>query len=330
MLHIRDYMSEDKLFEALDSKIRRNILHILINDGPKNLDQLARHLGVTNGALTTHIRLLEQVHLIKTEFVGAKRGLSKMCPINTNRIVIDLLPIEKKAEKSRETDIDIGLYGDYMVLPTCGLVTKDGPIGKFDEPRFFAYQERTKAALLWFGIGYVEYIVPNLLKEGEMLSEIQFVFEIASEAPGFMEFYPSDIHFWLNDKCLGYWTIDGEKNDRRGLFTPDWWDRKLGQYGIIYILSLNNTGAYLNGYDLCKGTRNGKQIGGYTLRDFLIDSHSDIRFKIGVPDDTENRGGLSLFGKGFGDYNRGITCRMVYMSDADSRSSAKGNGSVQT
>lgn len=163
-----------------------------------------------------------------------------------------------------------------------------------------------------------------------MLSEIQFVFEIASEAPGFMEFYPSDIHFWLNDKCLGYWTIDGEKNDRRGLFTPDWWDRKLGQYGIIYILSLNNTGAYLNGYDLCKGTRNGKQIGGYTLRDFLIDSHSDIRFKIGVPDDTENRGGLSLFGKGFGDYNRGITCRMVYMSDADSRSSAKGNGSVQT
>ncbi len=317
MLHVRDFSKEDILFEALDSKIRRNILRILIDEGAKNMDQLAKSLGVTNGALTAHIRLLERAQLIKTEYVGAKRGLSKNCMVNTNRIVIDFLPEEKTPEKSRETDIAIGLYGDYRAMPTCGLATKDGLIGDYDDPRFFAYQERTKAAILWFGSGYVEYIVPNLLKEGEKLSELQFVFEIASEAPGFMRYYPSDIHFWINDKCIGYWTIDGERNDRRGLFTPSWWDPKLGQYGIIYILSLNEKGAYLNGYDLCKGERNGMRIGGYTLSDFMIDYRSDIKFRIGVPDDTENRGGLTLFGKGFGDYNRGITHRIIYTDETD-------------
>lgn len=318
MLHVRDFVNDDIIFEALNSKLRRCILDILVSDGPKNLDQLAKKLGVTNGALTTHIKILEQANLIRTEFVPARRGNSKRCFINETKIIVDLFSDKQDEKRSRETDIDIGSYTDYKVIPTCGLVTKDKEIGKFDDPRYFAYPERTNAALLWFATGYVEYILPNLLKENEQLEELQFVFEIASEAPGFIENFPSDIYFWLNDKCLGYWTIAGEHNDRRGLFTPNWWDPRLGQYGIIYILSLNKSGAYFNGWNLPIAERNGVKYGGCTLDDFHIDEHTELKFRLESPSDTRFRGGLSLFGKGFGDYNRGITFRIVY-SDGDNK-----------
>ena len=55
----------------------------------------------------------------------------------------------------------IGNYVDYQVEPTCGLVGEKGPIGEEDEPRGFYDPKRTKAKLLWFGRGYVEYRFPN-------------------------------------------------------------------------------------------------------------------------------------------------------------------------
>ena len=315
MLHITDYLNEDKIFEALDSKVRRQILYYLIEEGPKNLDELARALGVTNGALTAHIKLLEQVGLIKTQLASGKHGLRKQCIINTSRVVIDLLPKEQISEKTHEIDVAIGTYCDYSVISTCGLASKDGMIGEYDEPKYFAYPERTNAALLWFSTGYVEYLIPNLIAEGERLVELQFVFEIASEAPGYMEHYPSDVYFWLNGICLGSITIAGERNDRRGLFTPDWWDRKLGQYGYIQILSISEAGVSMNGYDIYPiDPETGKERR-LTLKDFRINGRSDLKFKFSVPENTKNRGGLNLFGKGFGDYNRGITCKFICSSN---------------
>ncbi len=316
MIHIRDFMTDDQIFVALDSKIRRSILKILIEDGSKNLDQLAKILGVTNGALTTHIRLLEKVGLIKTQFNAARHGLSKECIINTDRIIVDLLPIEKSMGKIKEIDIKIGTYSDFFVTPTCGIVTATDVLGRFDEPQFFTYPERSKAAALWFSTGYVEYIIPNLLNEDEELTELQFIFEMASEAPGFAENFPSDIYFWINEKCLGTWTIPGERNNRRGLFTPNWWDRTLGQYGLIYVLSINKKGAFLNGYDLITVKKDGKVFGETTLADLDISAKTMIKLKFAAPPDTENRGGLTLFGKGFGDYNRGITCKFCVSPQA--------------
>ncbi|NLE04411.1 MAG: hypothetical protein GX638_06370, partial [Crenarchaeota archaeon] len=46
--------------------------------------------------------------------------------------------------------------------------------------------------------------------------------------------------------------------------------------------------------------------------------NSDISFKILVPKDAINVGGLTLFGKGFGDYNSGIEVKMFYEKNNNS------------
>lgn len=136
----------------------------------------------------------------------------------------------------------------------------------------------------------------------ERVTELQISFEIASEAPGFSANYPSDIHFSINGIDLGYWTTPGEYNDRRGLFTPDWWFLNLGQYGKVKMLSVNSQGTFIDGF----------AISDTTVDQLNITANSEISFVISSPKDAVNCGGLTLFGKNFGDYNQGIVINMLY------------------
>lgn len=304
MIHLRNLRSGKKVFEALNSDIRVSILELLMQHKELNLDFFAKELRITNSAVTMHIKKLEEADLIFIKTASGKRGSMKLCSLNVDKILIDF-ESGTKEPSSHAFEIPIGHYTNYEVHPTCGIVTETHVCGEFDEPRYFSFPERYAAACLWFTTGYLEYKFPNALKPNERLEELQISLEIASEAPGFSAHYPSDIHLSINDVKVGYWTTPGEYNDRRGNFTPSWWFPNLGQYGKMKMLTINDQGTFIDGII----------ISDVTIDKLGIVFNSDISFVISAPPDAINRGGLTLFGKGFGDYNSGIEVKMFYVQN---------------
>lgn len=287
--------------DALGSPIRIKILNHIIANPNINLDKLAKILGITNGAITSHIKKLQDAGIINVSTSCGVRGSQKTCSLAVSKIIIELNP-NTPDTNSYEFEVDVGHYSDYSVNPTCGIVTKDAIIGEFDDPRYFSFPERFNAGLLWFSDGYVEYKIPNALKPNQKVIELQFSLEMASEAPGFSAQYPSDIYFYVNGTKLGYWTSPGEFNDRPGLITPQWWFKNLGQYGRLKLLIINKDGTFIDGLP----------IGNITVDDLGIYHNSNITFRVEAPSTAQNRGGITIFGKTFGDYPEGIKIRIVY------------------
>ena len=60
MLHIKSLDEGLELFKALGSDIRVEIIKILLNENSMNMNELASRLNITNGALTSHIKKLEE------------------------------------------------------------------------------------------------------------------------------------------------------------------------------------------------------------------------------------------------------------------------------
>lgn len=278
-----------------------------MKDKELNLDYFAKSLNISNSAVTMHIRKLSEAGLITITTASGIRGSKKICSLNMDRLLIDF-DSEKTKTNVYSFELSIGHYVNYEIMPTCGLVSSSGIIGEFDEPRYFSFTERFNAQLIWFKSGFLEYKIPNALKPDEKIKELQISMEVASEAPGFSANYPSDIHFSVNNVNLGYWTSPGEFNDRRGNFTPSWWFPNLGQYGKLKMLAVNDSGTFIDGI----------LISDTTIKQLNIHFNSDISFKILVPKDAINVGGLTLFGKGFGDYNSGIEVKMFYEKNNNS------------
>lgn len=299
MLHIKELRSGLNIFKALGSEIRLEIIELLNEHGGLNLNDIAQHLGLTNGAVTMHIKKLQESGLIDITTAYGKHGLQKICYLNEKKLLIDLE--NKDRTNVYEVEIRVGHYSGYEAKPTCGLATKDSIIGEFDDPRYFADPLRLEAEMVWLTYGYLEYRIPNYLKANQTFSELQFIMEIASEAPSFNENWPSDIHFYLNDHHLGIWTSPGDFGNTRGLFNPDWWPPHLNQHGLLKLLRINKEGSFIDG---CR-------ISDTTIDDIGLTYQSDIKFKLEVPEDSPNSRGLTLFGKSFGNYNQDILVRVL-------------------
>jgi predicted transcriptional regulator len=56
----------------------------------------------------------------------------------------------------------------------------------------------------------------------------------------------------------------------------------------------------------------GIKMSDVTLEDLELTYKSDILLKLAVPEETKHVGGLTIFGKNFGNYNQGISVRLVY------------------
>ena len=290
-----------KIFNALGSEVRLQIVSLCLKRKEINLDELAKELFISNSAITMHVKKLEEAGIIQISHKSGVRGSQKVCSVNVDKLLISF-DRENTVEKCYEYDIDIGLYNNYEVEPTCGLATAKCAIGEFDEPKYFDFLDRINASLIWFATGFLEYKIPNGLNADDKLKELQISLEIASEAPGFSSYYPSDIFFYINGVELGSWTSPGEFNNRRGLFTPSWWWENLGQYGKLKMINVNATGTYIDG----------KKISNVKIADLKIDSKSEIKFKIASLKNSKNVGGVTLFGKNFGDFNQGIIVKEIY------------------
>lgn len=310
MIHIKELRSGLNIFKALSSEIRIEILELLTKNDSLNLNEIAEKLGLTNGAITMHIKKLEESGLIDITTAVGRHGIQKICYLNEDILTVDLK--SKEVENVYEVEIKVGHYCDYHAEPTCGLATKDSIVGEFDNPRYFADPQHINAGIVWLAKGFLEYRIPNYLKSNESFSELQFMLEIGSEAPGFNDNYPSDIEFSVNGVLIGMWTSPGDFGHERGKNNPEWWPPHLNQYGVMKLVRINKEGSFIDG---CL-------ISDVTIADIQLNPNADIKFKIGVSE-TQNIGGLTIYGQSFGHFKQDLIARVIYDID-------KVNHNIQT
>lgn len=301
MLHITSLNEGLEVFKALGSDVRIEILNILLENNHMSMNELASRLNITNGALTSHIKKLETSGLITTSSESAGHGNQKICSVHLDKILIDL---EKQEDFQNvyNTELKVGHYSSYKICPTCGLASNKAIIGEVDDSRYFEHPDRYNAEILWFTKGYVEYIIPNFIPISQRITQITISAELSSEAPGINNVWPSDISFYLNDVCVGTWLSPGDFGDSRGLFTPEWWLPNWNQYGLLKLLVINRKGTFIDGL----------KISDVTIDDFNLDYRSGIRFRLAVEEDAEHVGGLTIFGKSFGNYGQDIKVSLNY------------------
>ena len=301
MLHIKTLDEGLEIFKALGSNIRIEIIKILRENNGMNMNDLAAALNVTNGALTSHIKKLEDCGLISITSESSGHGNQKLCSVHLDKILIDIDSAEEDTNVY-QTELKVGHYSNYEVFPTCGLASPTALIGEVDDTRYFAHPDRYNADILWFTKGHVEYIIPNFIPFSQKIDKITISAELSSEAPGINDVWPSDISFYINDTFIGSWTSPGDFGDVKGIFTPEWWFPNWNQYGLLKLLVINKRGTFIDGL----------QISDVTINHLNLTDKSTIRFKMAVNNDADHIGGLTIFGKNFGNYNQDINVRINY------------------
>ncbi|MGE7610040.1 ArsR/SmtB family transcription factor [Peribacillus frigoritolerans] len=300
MIYIKQLKSGLNLYKALSSEIRLDIIELLCEHKSLNMNEIAKKLNLTNGAVTMHIKKLEESGIIQIVSTVAKHGIQKICYLVDDKIMIDFTKQTK--EDIYEVEIKVGHYKDYLVTPTCGLATKDKIIGEFDDPRHFANPCHVDSEILWLTTGYVEYWLPNYLKSYQKIDELQLSLELGSEAPSHRNEWPSDIYFYLNNTEVGYWTSPGDFGGEKEKRNPNWWPPHLNQYGVLKLLRINLEGSFIDG----------RKISNITINDININSGSPIKFKIAVPTAAVNPNGLTIYGESFGRHPQNIIARVLY------------------
>lgn len=301
MIHITSLDDGLETFKALGSDTRIQILNILLENEQMSMNQLATELNISNGALTGHIKKLEECGLINISNESAGHGNQKMCSVTQDRIIVDIKkPIDYK--NVFETKIKVGQFSRHQVWPTCGIATSESVIGELDDIRYFNHPDRFTANILWFTKGYVEYTIPNLIPSNQRITQLSISAELSSEAPGIDNNWPSDISFYINDTKIGMWTSPGDFGDVHGMFTPQWWPQNWNQYGLLKLLVINDYGTYIDGL----------KISDVSTLSLHLDYSSDIRLRLAVENDSEHVGGITLYGKSFGNYDQDIRVAINY------------------
>lgn len=305
MFYLNSLEEASEIFKALSTPMRIKIMELIYENDHMSMNDLAEALELTNSAISMHVGKLEAAGLVTIQASAGKRGVMKVIRPTYNRLSINMNPTggATGARSFYQDDISVGYYTDIEVYPTCGLSTSGNLIGDLDNPKVFSYPERFKADILWIGAGHVTYNLPNRLKPGQTLTELQVSFEIGSECPEFNEDYPSDIYFDINGTNLGTWISPGDFGNRRGMRVPNWWPDGLNQYGLLKTLIINEAGTFMDGTH---------KLSNITINDLNLDYNSDIDFTFRAPKDTTNPGGMTLFGEAFGDYSQNIQVKMYY------------------
>jgi predicted transcriptional regulator len=287
-------------FECFASATRLRIIQLL-NERPMNIKELAEKLETSSAIVTKHIQKMEQYDVVESRMVSGTRGRSKVCRIKLTSVLLQF-KISKPLDLNQySVAIPIGQYSSYQVHPTCGLASETSMIGITDDPRYFSDPDHVKARHLWFTNGYVEYRIPNYLVGKQTLRSISFTFEICSEAPGYIEDWPSDITFYVNHIDVGTWTSPGDFGANKGLYTPEWWNKGT-QYGLLKTITIRPEGTFVDGVKLST----------VTSSDISPSVREDFYFRIACLDTAEHSGGVNLFGKQFGNYDQDIEVNISY------------------
>lgn len=297
------------ILECFASVTRVTIIELL-GEQPRNIKELAEQLGVSSAIVTKHVQKLEEAGIVRCESSAGKRGMQKVCHLAARQATLLFQTSSQEhspsdsgnmGADSYSVSIPVGQYSACEVRPTCGLSSDTKLIGLVDDPRYFADPEHVKAGHLWFASGYIEYRIPNYLLRGQTVRSLRLSLELCSEAPGYNEQWPSDIAFSVNGTELGVWTCPGDYGSSRGVFTPEWF--KLGtQHGLLKTIVVDERGTFLDGL----------QLSSVTVADLNVAFGQEIAFRLSVSETAKYAGGVSLFGRSFGNYNQDIEVIVQY------------------
>lgn len=289
------------LGKALSSETRISILRLLCNY-TLNINDIAEKLKIPPSSAAMNVKVLTEAGLIGTTLQPGVRGSAKIC-----YKTIDSIELSLNTERGDEEDYDIismpiGNYVDYKVEPTCGIVSEKSHIDQEDEPGCFYNPDRTKAKLIWFGNGYLEYRFPNHMLHQRGVRAIEISAEVCSEDHEYNMNYISDITLWVNGIEVGTYRCPSDYGGRRGKLNPEWWPDKNTQYGMLKKWTITDKSTFLDD----------KKTGNKGISQFGLDCGEFISVRIGIKDDARYKGGINLFGDCFGDYPQNILMKIIY------------------
>ncbi len=286
-------------FKAFASETRLKIIHLLLHDS-MNIKEISQKLNLSSAIISKHISILREQKIIYVKEEENKAGAPKLCTLVFQDYVLHFPNVHQMADlKIKEYDISIGNYYNYDVLPDCGLATTKGNIlGHSNEPKYFRSLEDHSIGILWFTQGWLEYVIPSFFIDANTINSIEISLELSSCASkkitGLRSDYKSDIYFYFNDVEIAKWTSPGDFTQEKGEYTPDFW--VLSQHGILKTLAITKRGTFIDHI----------KVSDVNIFDLKLDSDKENKFRISAPKNTENSGGLNLFGASFGNHNQGI------------------------
>lgn len=293
---------------ALSAPIRLTILKLLAFQN-MTLKEIADTIGIPLNSLLKHITVLEKAELVGTNVNYTSKGKSRICYRLTDNLSITLFDPQTDYIPFQQFDeytISLGAYFDFHDLSApCGMASAKERIDTDNDLSLFLSSKRTRAQIIWFTKGLLEYRVPlpdsTKLKN---LKGIELSFEACSEAPLYNNDYKSDISVFINNKKIGFYTSPGDFGDRKGLLNPDFWPLGLTQYGELLLFKTDTT----------HSTVNDKFLSYIKLSDLDLENITMpyLSIKIGVESNAKHIGGINLFGKYFGDYKQDIIFKYLY------------------
>ena len=305
-LNLSNPAHRDHIFrigKALSSLVRLDILNLL-KTTPLSIQEIASILSIPVSSTAAHIRCLEEARLVVTETQPGAHGSMRVCICSMQTFTLETFDSELDViDNTIVVDMPVGSYFQCQVEPTCGLADENGAIDTYDSPISFYSPYRTRAQLLWFQQGFIEYRFQNLTNPLLKLQEISFCMELCSEAPGFLEDWPSDITVSINGQEIATFCSPGDFGARRGRLTPPSWPNGRTQYGLLKTFSVREDGGYLDKKLVNPAVR---------IPDLKLEQYPYISLVIAIKKDARHIGGINLFGEKYGDYPQGIIMNLIY------------------
>lgn len=89
MIHVKKMRDGLPIFKALSSDTRIAIVELLAKEGPMRMTAIAEKLSITGGAITTHMKLLQDAKVVIVEQTKGKHGVQKICRVNDTEILVN-------------------------------------------------------------------------------------------------------------------------------------------------------------------------------------------------------------------------------------------------
>ena len=291
-----------RVAHALASPVRVRIMRAL-GERSMNVGELAQKLDIPMSSAALAVKTLEEAGLIMSEMQPGTRGAMKICSRKTDTMSISLMRGEEESSNVLTLQMPIGGYSIAEdIQPTCGIVGDNAYICDMDDPSGFYVPGRFGAQLIWFRQGMLEYRFSYQQMDKMEIEWLELSFEACSEAPMHRDPWKSDIGVQINGKSLGLWTSPCDCGGRHGRLTPAWWPELSTQYGFLKTWRVTPEGSFVGE----------ERVGDVDLQALDLRGNNHISVRIGVPGDTQNVGGINLFGEGFGDHPQGIVLRLGY------------------
>lgn len=298
---IGDHAEILKITRALASEDRLRILKYMLNRSV-NVMSIANDLNMPISSVSRHIDILSDAGLIIITYQPGLKGHAKYCAQAILDVNVSLVAsAQKNKSNSFIMEMPIGMFSEINANAPCGMIGAKNSLGNFDDPQVFFSPLRAEAECLWFESGNITYSFPSPVKDKNIRKRISFSLELCSDTIYFNNKWPSDITIKINDIEIITYTSPGNFGGKRGRLTPEYWPITSSQFGQLKKFSVDREGVYID---------NVFQHNRVTFDDLHLFDGSSIKFQIGVKQDAEHRGGLTLFGKNFGDFEQAIIMKI--------------------